>query len=117
MSLQSLTTGSPALFERYTIASSNFGRLEELTANGSFDGLIQSMSASESSKYDAAGQRVMHRIFCSVDPSVSVKQYIKRGTEWYRVLAFDTDGRPNQPPLLWVIDVEEHDARGVPSDG
>jgi len=117
VSLQSLTTGSPALFERYTIASSDFGRSEELTADGSFDGTIQGMSASEASQYDASGQRRIRRIFCSVDPQITTANYIKQGGVWYRVLATDTEGRPNQTPLLWIIDIEEHDARGVPSDG
>lgn len=117
MSLQSLTTGSPLPFERYTIQSSNFGRDEPLVADGSFDGMMQSMSASEASQYDAAGQRRMKRIYCSVDPEVLLTHYIKQGEMWYRVLATDTDSRPNQPPILWIIDVEEHDARGVPSDG
>lgn len=113
MSLRTLT--NTTTMTRLVQSQANFGRDATLTPAGTFAGMRQTLSASESQAFDASGQRRIHRIFCSRDPGVTKSHFVRDGAVTLRVLSTETEGRPGRDPVLWVIDCEEHDSRGVPS--
>lgn len=112
MSIEILATGDTVVPQ--SASTSDFAE-EYYTDGTALDCLAQIMSASEARQYDARGERRFHTFFFATDPGITIGHRLKwthqggvafTTAKLLRVVGTYNEGRPGEPPLLYIVDAE-----------
>lgn len=120
MSVESLCQGDQVVKQtEVNTPGAAFGKSLTYTNGSTLDCLIQTVSDSESNKYQTTGMLFTHQVFFAENPALSSQNRLKwtvkdesnlSSAAFLRVLACYREGRPGDE-MLWIADCSEEQTR------